>query len=188
MVRDAGAPYTNCWGFVDGTVRPVCRPGTLQRTLYNVHKRVHAIKLHSVVTPNGRMANLFGPVEGGVMTEHVTRFWLVATVTVLLSLSLWQSFMHLWWPPFRGLHLTPLQRQFNTAMSSVRASVEWVFGDIINYFSFLDFKKNLKLGLSAVGKMYIVCALLTNARSCLYPTSTSGFFNLGTPTLQEHSS
>ena len=37
-------------------------------TLYNVHKRVHAIKLHSVVTPNGRMANLFGPVEGGVMT------------------------------------------------------------------------------------------------------------------------
>ena len=73
-------------------------------------------------------------------------------------------------------------------MSSVRASFEWVFGDIINYFSFLDFKKNLKLGLSAVGKMYIVCALLTNARSCLYPTSTSGFFNLGTPTLQEHSS
>lgn len=69
MVRDAGAPYTNCWGFVDGTVRPVCRPGTLQRTLYNVHKRVRAIKLHSVVTPNGRMANLFGPVEGGVMTE-----------------------------------------------------------------------------------------------------------------------
>lgn len=68
MVRDAGAPYTNCWGFVDGTVTPVCRPGTLQRTLYNVHKRVRAIKLHSVVTPNGRMANLFGPVEGGVMT------------------------------------------------------------------------------------------------------------------------
>ena len=112
--------------------------------------------------------------------RYVTRFWFVATVTVLLSLSLWQSFMHLWWPPFRGLHLTPLQRQFNTAMSSVRASVEWVFGDIINYFSFIDFKKNLKLGLSAVGKMYIVCALLTNARSCLYPTSTSGFFNLGT--------
>ena len=49
-------------------------------------------------------------------------------------------------------------------MSSVRASVEWVFGDIINYFSLLDFKKNLKLGLSAVGKMYIVCALLTNAK------------------------
>ena len=43
--------------------------------------------------------------------------------------------------PFRELHLTPLQWQFNPAMSTVRASVEWVFGDIINYFSFLDFKK-----------------------------------------------
>ena len=85
---------------------------------------------------------------------------------------------------FRGLHLTPLQQHFNTTMSSVRASVEWVFGDITNYFSFLDFKKKLKLGLSAVGKMYIVCALLTNARSFLYPTSTSIFFNLGAPTLQ----
>ena len=56
----------------------------------------------------------------------------------------------------------------------------------MNYFSFLDFKKNLKIELSAVGKMYIVCALLTNARTCLYLTSTSTFFNLGTPSLQEY--
>ena len=40
---------------------------------------------------------------------------------------------------------------FNSAMSSARASVEWLFGDISNSFKFLDFKKNLKLGLSAVG-------------------------------------
>ena len=41
-------------------------------------------------------------------------------------------------------------------MSEVRVAVEWVFGDILNYFAFLDFKKDLKVGLSAVGKMYIV--------------------------------
>ena len=34
---------------------------------------------------------------------------------------------------------------YNTAMSAVRSSVEWLFGDIINYFKFLDFKKNLGL-------------------------------------------
>ena len=28
VIHNAGAPYTNCWGFVDGTVRPVCKPGT----------------------------------------------------------------------------------------------------------------------------------------------------------------
>ena len=55
---------------------------------------------------------------------------------------------------------------FNEAMSSVHASVEWLFGNIINYIKFLDFKKNSKIGLSQVGKMYIVCAKLirkTNA-------------------------
>ena len=68
VIHDAGPPYTNCWGFVDGTVRPVCRPGTLQRTLYNGHKRAHVIKVQSVVAPNGLIANSYGPVKGGVMT------------------------------------------------------------------------------------------------------------------------
>ena len=43
--------------------------------------------------------------------------------------------------PLRRLHLTPLQWQFNPAMSTVRASVEWVFGNIINYVVFLEKKK-----------------------------------------------
>lgn len=64
-------------------------------------------------------------------------------------------------------------------MSIVRLSVEWVFGEIINYFSFFDFKKNLKIGLSVVGKMYIVCVLLINVRMCLYLIFISIFFNLG---------
>ena len=52
-------------------------------------------------------------------------------------------------------------------MSKVSASMEWVFGDIINYFKFLDLKKNLKVQLSAVGKMYIVCALLQNMQDAV---------------------
>ena len=45
-------------------------------------------------------------------------------------------------------------------MNGAHTAVEWVFGDIVNYFKFLDFKKNLKVGLSAVGKMYKDCALI----------------------------
>ena len=52
--------------------------------------------------------------------------------------------------------MTPQMEEYNKAMSAVRISVEWIFGDIINYFKFLDFKKNLKISLRAVGKMYIV--------------------------------
>ena len=72
-----------------------------------------------------------------------------------------------------GALITPIQRQWNKAMSSARVSVEWIFGDIINYYKFLDFKKNLKIGLSAVGKMYIVCALMHNTRCCLNKSNTT---------------
>ena len=74
----------------------------------------------------------------------------------------------------------------NDSMSAVRASVEWLFADIINYFKFLDFKKDLKIGLSQVGKMYIVCALLRNALTCLYSNSTAEYFGLVPPTLDQY--
>ena len=70
-------------------------------------------------------------------------------------------------------------------MSTVRSSVEWIFGDIVNYFKFLDFKKNLKIGLNAVGKIYVTCALMQNARSILYGSATSEYFGLNPPTLEE---
>ena len=63
-------------------------------------------------------------------------------------------------------------------MSQSRTSVEWIFEDVINYFKFLDFKKGLKLQLSAVGKKYIVCAMMQNARTCLYSNTTSEYFRV----------
>ena len=88
--------------------------------------------------------------------------------------------------PFRNMILTPHMVNFNKAMSSVRVSVEWLFGDIVEYFKFVDFKKNLKIGLSSIGKMYIVCALLRNALTCLYGNTTSEVFELDPPTLGEY--
>ena len=49
---------------------------------------------------------------------------------------------------------------FNESMSVVRVSLEWLLADIINYFKLLDLAW---LGLSQVGKMHIVCAILRNA-------------------------
>ena len=65
--------------------------------------------------------------------------------------------------PYQHPNLNERQLEFNRSLSSVQVSVEWVFGDIIDYFKLMDFKKNLKIGLSAVGKMYSVCARLRNA-------------------------
>ena len=82
--------------------------------------------------------------------------------------------------------LTHQMQSFNESMSKVRSSVDWIFGDIINYFKFLDFKKDWKLDLSPIGKMYIVCALLRNALTCLYGNTTSEFFQLVPPSLEDY--
>ena len=59
-----GSPLKNCFGFVDGTVRQISRPGDNQHLVYNGHKRVPALKFQAVVIPSGLAANLYGPVEG----------------------------------------------------------------------------------------------------------------------------
>ena len=51
-IHASGSPLHNCCGFIDGSVRPICRPRKDQRILYNGHKKVHAIKFQSVVAPN----------------------------------------------------------------------------------------------------------------------------------------
>ena len=70
-VFNKGAPLSNCFGFVDGTVRPITRPGENQRLLYNGHKRVHGLKFQSVVLPNGLIASLYGPV-GKACSKQIT--------------------------------------------------------------------------------------------------------------------
>lgn len=70
-INQKGAPLQNCFGFVDGTVRPIARPDEHQRIMYNGHKRVHALKFQSVALPNGMIGNLFGPVGKSKMFPGV---------------------------------------------------------------------------------------------------------------------
>ena len=88
--------------------------------------------------------------------------------------------------PFCHGDIVQGMQDFNRSMSQTRASVEWLFGDIVNYFQFLDFKKNLKIGLSQVAKMYVVGALLRNALTCMYKNMTSMYFELELPALNEY--
>lgn len=59
-----GAPSKTIWGFINCTIRRICRPQLYQRQAYNGHKKYHAIKFQAIVIPNGLIAHLFGPVEG----------------------------------------------------------------------------------------------------------------------------
>lgn len=68
---------------------------------------------------------------------------------------------------FRGAALTVQVEAFNGSMLNVLTYIEWLFGDIVEYLKLMDFKKNLKIGLSLIGKLYVVCALLRNELTCL---------------------
>ena len=87
---------------------------------------------------------------------------------------------------FRNVLITPQMQQSNKTMSTVRDSVEWMFGDIIGSFKFLDLKKNQKIGLSAIGKQYIVSFLVRNAIACIYGNTTSVFFDINPLSLEEY--
>ena len=196
-IQRRGAGIDNCWNFVDGTVRACCRPGRNQRVLYNGHKKVHAIKFQSVVTPDGMIANMFGPVEG---RRHDSAMLAMSNLLPQLqqnSIDTNGNLMCIYgdpaYPvraqllsPFPLAHITPAESAWNQSMSSVRVAVEWVFGDIINYFKFIDFRNNLKIGLSPIGKMYLVCALLKNARTTLYGNLTGMTFDVDSPVITDY--
>ena len=147
-IQDQGAPLGNVWGFIDGTVRPICRPKHHQQLVYNGHKRTHALKFQAVVAPNGLIANLFGPFEG---RRHDSALLEASNLLPAMETPKYEGFALYGDPacplrekmlvPFRGANITPQQEEFNKAMSKVRESVEWGFKDIITLFAFLDFKK-----------------------------------------------
>ena len=140
------------------------------------------------------MENLYGPVEGKRHDSGMLAMFGLLDALQRYSVSPYGHTLCIYGAaactlrpcleaPLRGAVLTPDQQTWNKSMKEVRVSVEWIFGDIINYFKFLEFKKDLNIGLSSVGKMYIACTLLHNARTILYGNTTSKYFDVNLPTL-----
>lgn len=197
VINRKGCPLNNCIGFIDGTLRPTCRPSSTQKPFYSGYKRCHGIKFQSIVYPNGIIANLAGPFHGnrhdsGMLAESGVVEFLEKELKGIggRRLCLYGDQGYGIAPyllrPYQGARLTPLEHQFNRAMSINRIVVEWSFGKIIQYFAFLDYKKNLKLLLQPVGKMYAVGAILTNCHTCLYGSETSIYFQCAPPKLESY--
>ena len=66
-ISNKGAALENCFGFIDGTVRPISRQDENQRIVHNGHKWVHALKFQSIVLPNGLIGHLYGPVGRNIL-------------------------------------------------------------------------------------------------------------------------
>ena len=139
-----GGAMTTVWGFIDGTVRRICRPKKFQRIVYNGWKRLHALKYQSIVTPNGLIANLYGPIEG---RRHDCALLAMSKVLDVMfeihdgrDLAVYGDPAYPIRPniinPFPTVGITDQQAEFNKAMSSARIAVEWVFGKIVENWGF----------------------------------------------------
>jgi hypothetical protein len=195
-VAAKGAALSNCWGFIDGTVRPIARPKRNQRIMFSGHKRIHCIKFQAVVAPNGLVAHMFGPIEGRRHDAFMLGASGLAPKLRQFQQTNGQPYIIYGDPayglsanilaPFRGANLSRQQRDFNKSMSQVRISVEWAFGKICQYFSYVDFKRNSKVLLQPVAKYYLVATLLTNCHTCLYGSLTTTFFGVDPPSLETY--
>jgi len=171
------------------------RPQVDQRIVYNGHKRTHALKYQSVVLPNGLIGNLSGPFEGqrhdsamlresGLLQDLQRVAWDGNTPLCLYGDMAYPLNIHLQKAYANARRQEEIN--YNIAMNTLRTSVEWIFGEIKNFFKFIDYRKQLKLGLSPVGKWFLICGLLHNARTCLYGNIVTDYFELNPPSLEEY--
>jgi hypothetical protein len=52
---------------------------------------------------------------------------------------------------YQGSNLTPDQVHLNMSISKVRIAFKWVFHDLKMYFTYMDFPRKLKLGVTPGG-------------------------------------
>jgi hypothetical protein len=88
-----------------------------------------------------------------------------------------------------SLHLTAIEMELETkALSCARQSIEWDYGSIGNQWSYLAFKRGLRLREQQVCNNSIVCMLLYNAWVALNGSITSHNFDCEPPTLSDWTS
>jgi hypothetical protein len=191
-VHEKGAPLRNCWGFIDCTIRKICRPTVWQQTCYNGYKHLHALKYSAVKCPDGLIYHLAGPMEGrrndnallsassllSRCRNHAPGFILYGDPAYSINDVIIS--------PFDNTTLTAQQLEFNKRMSSCREAVEWGFADVARLWSALDFTPSQRVFVSPIGVQYRVAVLLTNIHICLNASQTSWFFRCCPPSVEEY--
>jgi hypothetical protein len=193
-ISKAGCPLRNVWAFIDGTFRPTCRPGIFQGVAYNGHYKGHGWKEQALALPNGMMAGLYGPIAGHHHDSFLlAKSGLLDTLTEIFGDA--EEWFVIYGDPayplskfilrgFKGAYLTPVQIEFNRWCSSVRESVEWHYGKVVQYWAFVDFVKQQKILQQPVAVQYLAASILTNMHTCLRGNTTTSFFDLDPPSLE----
>lgn len=201
-VQNAGASADSIWGFIDCTIRRICRPSVFQRIVYSGYKKYHALKFQAVALPNGLIGHLYGPIEGrradtgmlndsGLLAEckqHAfiedgpgerSYFQLYGDAAYGLSEVLMCPYAG------PGEH-TAEEIEWNKQMGTVRIDVEHAFGVVSRTWPFLNAGWKMRLLSSPVGSYYRIGVLLSNAMNCLRPNQVARAFDLQPPDVADY--
>ncbi len=205
-IKHRGAPTEKVFGFIDCTIRRICRPSVHQRQAYNGHKKVHALKFQALMLPNGLFGHLYGAVEGrrndnalladSALRERLALFAVPEGVEEGAEVE--DQYFQIFGDPAYGLgpHLmSPFsgtgeradeENDFNAQMSAVRIEVEHGFGIVANMWPFLNAGWKMRLYSSPVGRYYRVGVLLTNCLNCIRPNQVAQYFDCRPPSLSDY--
>lgn len=187
-----GSPHKNCWAFIEGSVRPICRP-TRNHKLYSDYNKVHSLKYQSVISPDGLIVNLYGPVEGQKHDSHILHESNILEELENVCQGEYCVYGDPGYPvrsslivPFYEANICLEEQEFFMKISPIRESPDWGFRKILQNFAFLDCKKNLKIFLQPIGKFYVVGALVINLHTCLYGSAASKYFEIDPPSIEHY--
>lgn len=201
------ATYFSIFGFIDCTIRAICRPGggpagrggagarrhdpLIQRSFYQGWKKLHGLKWQAVVLPNGMIADCWGPVSARHNDLYTMRVSDIHDRVVVCQAGrprVYRMYGDGIYPVLPGLtrrhrhnDLTPEEAAENAQMSKVRESVEWTFAKLITLWKYLAWRYALQLLSQPIGKIFGTAVLLTNAHTCFYGSEVSDYFSMDTP-------
>ena len=185
-----------CWASVDGTFRAFCRPIWNQRTYYSGYKKKHGFKYQGIVTPDGLILSLKGPVEG--KASDITCFRLTNTAAKLEELQTPDEPLYLYGDiayqscfgvvtGFRQTRtLSGVETNFNDWHASHRITIEQMFGATIMQWQANSLHTGLHSLSQAVAAWYAISVLLMNCVSCLRGNCASARYNIHPLLLEEY--
>jgi nuclease HARBI1 len=191
-----GSPLQSVIGFIDGTLRQICRPIWFQNLFYNGKDGVHGLKYLGLSCPDGIMYLLFGPFLGpdhdGYLQANSELVALLRELMDQLGETLYVyadsafSLTDVVIKGFLGAALTDAERRFNRAMSELRISIEHAFGLPLNLFWSLDFVRQNKFFAQPVAETYMIACLFANLFTCFNGNTTSRRFGVTPPTARQY--
>lgn len=199
-VEESGGPLDCCVGFIDGTKLKIAKPGgpaVIQQSVYSGHKRQHCLTFQTVSTPDGLIFHIYGPMEGRRSDNYLyykseidsflqdnmkidgKQYCIYGDQAYVL-----RPWMQVGYPRRQA---TPEQLRYNAEMNAARIAVEWSYGEVKASWATQDYARKLQTGTVPVGKLYILCVLLRNFKTCLgHSTIATGHFQCTPPTLEQY--